>query len=136
MLKLFQSLLGDPSERIVKHLRESLVQEVNALEPEFEGLPEAALRGKMDEFRERAKTEPLETLMPEMFALVREASKRALGQRHHDVQLIGGAVLFSGKIAEMKTGEGKTLVATLPLALTALEGRGGHLVTPNDYLSR
>jgi len=136
MLKLFQSLLGDPSERIVKHLRESLVQEVNALEPEFEGLPEAALRGKMDELRERAKTEPLETLMPEMFALVREASKRALGQRHHDVQLIGGAVLFSGKIAEMKTGEGKTLVATLPLALTALEGRGGHLVTPNDYLSR
>jgi len=136
MLKLFQSLLGDPSERIVKHLRESLVQEVNALEPEFEGLSEAALRGKMDELRERTKAEALEALMPETFALVREASKRALGQRHHDVQLIGGAVLHSGKIAEMKTGEGKTLVATLPLALNALEGRGGHLVTPNDYLSR
>src|SRR5438309_1493628 len=133
MLKLFQSLLGDPSERIVKDLRESLVQEVNALEPEFEGLSEAALRGKLEELRERAKAEPLEALMPETFALVREASKRVLGQRHHDVQLIGGAVLFSGKIAEMRTGEGKTLVATLPLALNALEGRGGHLVTPNDY---
>jgi preprotein translocase subunit SecA len=136
MLKLFQSLLGDPSERIVKQLRESLVPQVNALEPEFEGLSEAVLRGKMDELRERAQTEPLESLMPETFALVREASKRTLHQRHHDVQLIGGGVLFSGKIAEMKTGEGKTLVATLPLVLNALEGRGGHLVTPNDYLSR
>src|SRR5438445_3547167 len=136
MLKLFQSLLGDPSERIVKDLRESLVQEVNALEPEFEGLPDAALRGKLEELRERVKTEPVEALRPETFALVREASKRVLGQRHHDVQLIGGAVLFSGKVAEMRTGEAKTLVATLPLALNALEGRGGHLVTPNDYLSR
>ena len=136
MLRLFQSLLGDPSERVVKQFGESLVPQVNALEPEFEGLPDAALRGKMDELRERGKEESLEALMPETFALVREASKRALGQRHHDVQLIGGAVLFSGKIAEMKTGEGKTLVATLPLVLNALEGRGGHLVTPNDYLSR
>jgi preprotein translocase subunit SecA len=136
MLKLFQSLLGDPSERVVKQFRESLVPEVNALEPEFAGLSETALRGKVDELRARAKEEPLESLMPETFALVREASKRTLGQRHHDVQLIGGAVLFSGKIAEMKTGEGKTLVATLPLVLNALEGRGGHLVTPNDYLSR
>ena len=137
MLKLFQSLLGDHSERIVKQFRDSLVPEVNNLEPEFQGLSEAALRWKMDELRERAKGgETLQDLMPETFALVREASKRALGQRHHDVQLIGGAVLFSGKIAEMKTGEGKTLVATLPLVLNALEDRGGHLVTPNDYLSR
>src|SRR6516164_11189686 len=137
MLKLFQSLLGDPSERIVKQLRETLVPQVNALESELQGLPDAALRMKMDELRERAQGgEPLQDLMPETFALVREASKRALGQRRHDVQLIGGAVLFSGKIAEMKTGEGKTLVATLPLVLNALEGRGGHLVTPNDYLSR
>src|SRR5579885_3097901 len=91
----------------------------------------------MDELRERVHGgEPLDDVMLETFALVREAAKRTLGQRHHDVQLIGGAVLFSGKIAEMKTGEGKTLVATLPLALNALEGRGGHLVTPNDYLSR
>ncbi len=136
MLKLFQSLLGDPSERVVKQLREGLVPRVNALEAEFEPLPDTALREKIAELRERAKDEPLESLMPEAFALVREASKRTLGQRHHDVQLIGGAVLFNGKIAEMKTGEGKTLVATLPLVLNALEGRGGHLVTPNDYLSR
>src|SRR6516225_3893228 len=137
MLKLFQSLLGDPSERIVKQLRETLVPQVNALESELQGLPDAALRMKMDELRARAQAgEKSQDLMPETFALVREAAKRALGQRHHDVQLIGGAVLFSGKIAEMKTGEGKTLVATLPLVLNALEGRGGHLVTPNDYLSR
>ncbi|SRR5579884_572109 len=137
MLKLFGSLLGDPSERIVKHLRERLVPAVNALEPELEAVPTERLRDKLDELRGRAQDgEPLDALMPETFALVREAAKRALGQRHHDVQLIGGAVLFGGKIAEMKTGEGKTLVATLPLALNALEGRGGHLVTPNDYLSR
>jgi len=137
MLKLFQSLLGDNSERIVKHLRDTLVGQVNAFEPDLAGLPDLALRGKFDELRGRAGGgEALDDLMPETFAVVREASKRALGQRHHDVQLIGGAVLFSGKIAEMKTGEGKTLVATLPLALNALEGRGGHLVTPNDYLSR
>ena len=137
MLKIFQSLLGDQSERITKQLRDTLVPRVNAVEAKFAELPEAALRGKMDELRERARGgEGLEDLMPETFALVREASKRTLGQRHHDVQLIGGAVLFSGKIAEMKTGEGKTLVATLPLVLNALDGRGGHLVTPNDYLSR
>ncbi|HYM68749.1 MAG TPA: preprotein translocase subunit SecA [bacterium] len=137
MLKLFQSLIGDSSERIVKHLRDTLVRDVNAMEPDLEGLSNDALRAKMDELRERVRGgEPLDDVMAETFAVVREASKRALGQRHHDVQLIGGAVLFSGKIAEMKTGEGKTLVATLPLALNALEGRGGHLVTPNDYLSR
>ena len=137
MLKLFQNLLGDQSERIVRRLRETLVPQVNALEDDFAGLDAARLREKMDELRERARGgESLEDLMPETFALVREAAKRTLGQRHHDVQLIGGAVLFSGKIAEMKTGEGKTLVATLPLVLNALEGRGGHLVTPNDYLSR
>ncbi len=137
MLKLFQSLLGDSSERIVKTLRETLVPQVNALEAELAEVPTEVLRGKMDELRARAgEGETLEDLMPETFALVREASKRTLGQRHHDVQIIGGAVLFNGKIAEMKTGEGKTLVATLPLVLNALEGRGGHLVTPNDYLSR
>ena len=136
-MKLFQNLLGDNSERIVKRLRDGLVREVNALEPDLEGLSGDAMRAKMDELRARAGGgESLDDLTAETFALVREAGKRTLGQRHHDVQLIGGAVLFSGKIAEMKTGEGKTLVATLPLALNALEGRGGHLVTPNDYLSR
>ena len=137
MLKLFQGLLGDQSEKIVKRFRDGLVPQVNALEADFAGLANERLREKMDELRARAKDgESLDDLMPETFALVREASKRTLGQRHHDVQLIGGAVLFIGKIAEMKTGEGKTLVATLPLVLNALEGRGGHLVTPNDYLSR
>ncbi len=137
MLKLFQSLLGDPSERIVKEFQDTLVPEVNALEEELAGLPTERLREKMDELRGRARNgESLTDLMPETFALVREAAKRALGQRPYDVQLIGGAVLFSGKIAEMRTGEGKTLVATLPLVLNALDGRGGHLVTPNDYLSR
>jgi preprotein translocase subunit SecA len=136
-MKLFQNLLGDSSERIVRRLREGLVRDVNALEGDFEELSADALRAKMDELRGRVRGgESLDDLMAETFALVREAGKRTLGQRHHDVQLIGGAVLFSGKIAEMKTGEGKTLVATLPLALNALEGRGGHLVTPNDYLSR
>ncbi len=137
MLKLFQGLLGDPSERIVRQFHDTLVPQIGALEPELEGLPTEALRAKTDELRARAADgESLDDLMPETFALVREAGKRTLGQRHHDVQLIGGAVLFRGKIAEMKTGEGKTLVATLPLVLNALEGRGGHLVTPNDYLSR
>jgi preprotein translocase subunit SecA len=137
MLKMFQNFLGDPSERIVRQLRDTLVPKVNPLEEELAALPAERLRDKMAELRARAKDgESLDELMPETFALVREAAKRTLGQRHHDVQLIGGAVLFSGKIAEMKTGEGKTLVATLPLVLNALEGRGGHLVTPNDYLSR
>jgi preprotein translocase subunit SecA len=137
MLKLFQSLLGDPSERIVTQFRDTLVPQVNALEEGLAGLSPDELREKMDDLRARARAgEPLEDLMPETFALVREAAKRALGQRHYDVQLIGGAVLFGGKIAEMRTGEGKTLVATLPLVLNALDGRGGHLVTPNDYLSR
>jgi len=137
MLKLFQNLLGDPSDRIVKQYRDTLVPEVNALEADLAALSAEQLRETMDALRTRLRDgESLEDLMAETFALVREAGKRTLGQRHHDVQLIGGAVLFSGKIAEMKTGEGKTLVATLPLVLNALEGRGGHLVTPNDYLSR
>src|SRR5579864_4736427 len=137
MLKLFQGLLGDHSEKIVRRFRDDLVPRVNALEADFAGLDDVRLREKTDELRSRAQGgETLADLMPETFALVREASKRTLHQRHHDVQLIGGAVLFSGKIAEMRTGEGKTLVATLPLVLNALEGRGGHLVTPNDYLSR
>ncbi len=137
MLKLFQGLLGDPSERIVKNLQDTFVPQVNALEEDLAGLPTERVREKMDELRARARSgESLDDLMPETFALAREAAKRALGQRHYDVQLIGGAVLFGGKIAEMRTGEGKTLVATLPLILNALEGRGGHLVTPNDYLSR
>ena len=114
-----------------------LVDEINALENELEALSEDALRGKTEEFRRRlAHGERLEKILPEAFGIVREASKRTIGLRHYDVQLIGGAVLHEGKIAEMRTGEGKTLVATLPLYLNALTGKGVHVITVNDYLAR
>jgi preprotein translocase subunit SecA len=136
MLKVLERLLGRSEDRAWRRYL-PVVERVNALEPQFEGLSDDALRAKTDEFRRRLQEgETLDDLLPEAFAAVREASKRTLGLRHFDVQLIGGAVLHEGKIAEMKTGEGKTLVATLPLYLNALLGRGCHLVTPNDYLSR
>ncbi|MBX6342818.1 MAG: preprotein translocase subunit SecA, partial [Thermomicrobiaceae bacterium] len=136
MIKLLKRILGDSNQRVLDELRRD-VEEINALEPEFERLSDAELRAKTDEFRQRlAEGETLDDILPEAFAVVREAAKRTLGQRHFDVQLMAGIVLHEGKIAEMKTGEGKTLVATLPLYLNALEGRGCHLVTPNDYLSR
>ncbi|MEX0785403.1 MAG: preprotein translocase subunit SecA, partial [Dehalococcoidia bacterium] len=129
-------LVGDSNEREVKKL-DPLVDAINDLEPAFESLSDDGLRAKTDEFRSRlGDGESLNDLMPEAFAAVREASKRTIGLRHFDVQLIGGAVLHMGKIAEMKTGEGKTLVATLPIYLNALEGRGAHLITVNDYLAR
>ena len=128
-------LFGSNDSEIAKF--RPLVERVNALEPEFERLDEAALRGKTAEFRERLTGgAALEELVPEAFAAVREAAKRTIKQRHFDVQLIGGMVLHQGKIAEMKTGEGKTLVASLPLYLNALEGNGVHLVTTNDYLAK
>jgi len=112
-------------------------QQINQLEPKFEALDEAALRGKTAEFRQRlAQGETLDKLLPEAFAVVREAGKRVLKMRHFDVQLIGGIALHEGKIAEMRTGEGKTLAATLPVYLNALEGKGVHVVTVNDYLAR
>ena len=124
------------TDRQLKRLR-ATAAEINALEPDMEALSDAALRDKTDEFRDRlAAGETLDDLLVEAFAVVREAGKRTLGQRMYDVQLMAGMVLHSGKIAEMRTGEGKTLVATLPLYLNALTGRGCHLVTPNDYLSR
>jgi len=136
MLKVLEKLLGRGEDRAWRRYL-PVVERVNALEPEFERLSDEALRAKTDEFRRRLREgETLDDLLPEAFAAVREASKRTLGLRHFDVQIIGGAVLHEGKIAEMKTGEGKTLVATLPLYLNALLGRGCHLVTPNDYLSR
>ena len=129
-------ILGDANERTVKRLR-PLVERINALEPELERLTEEQLRAKTGEFKERlAGGEALDDLLPQAFAAVREASKRTIGLRHFDVQLMGGMVLHQGKIAEMKTGEGKTLVATLPLYLNALEGKGCHLVTVNDYLAK
>ena len=137
MLKGFVSkIIGDPNAKEVRRIH-PLVDEINALEPDVRELSDADLRAKTDEFRQRlAAGETLDDLLPEAFAVVREASCRTTGMRHFDVQLIGGTVLHQGKIAEMKTGEGKTLVATLPLYLNALTGRGVHLVTVNDYLAK
>ncbi len=136
MVKLFDKIVGTPQERVrKKHKRH--VERINDLEGEFEELTDAELRAKTDEFRLRlAGREEEDDILPEAFAAVREASKRTLGQRHFDVQLIGGVVLHRGAIAEMKTGEGKTLVATLPSYLNALSGKGVHVVTVNDYLAR
>jgi preprotein translocase subunit SecA len=128
--------LFDSNEREIKRLQ-PLVAKINSLEPDFQRLTDAELRAKTDEFRARYQDkEELDDLLPEAFAAVREASRRAIGQRHFDVQLMGGMVLHEGKIAEMTTGEGKTLVATLPLYLNALTGEGCHLVTVNDYLAK
>ncbi len=136
MRGLLTKIFGDPNEKALKPYWQ-LVAEVNELEPEFEQLTDSQLRELTPEFKSRLQDgETLDDLLPEAFAAVREASKRTLGLRHFDVQLLAGAVLHAGKIAEMKTGEGKTLVATLPLYLNSLAGRGCHLVTPNDYLSR
>jgi preprotein translocase subunit SecA len=136
MLPVFKRLLGDANQRELKRIA-PLVARVNALEPEFERLRDEELADKTTEFRGRYLAgESLDSLLPEAFAAVREAGKRTLGQRHYDVQLIGGAVLHQGKIAEMRTGEGKTLVATLPAYLNALPGQGVHVVTVNDYLAR
>src|SRR5215475_2716604 len=133
---LARGLFGTSNDRIVKGF-DKPVARINALEPEFEKLSDAELRAKTTEFRERlAKDESLHDLLAAAFATVREAAKRTLGQRPFDVQLKGGMVLHQGKIAEMKTGEGKTLVATLPVYLNALEGKGVHVVTVNDYLAR
>ncbi|MEO8855792.1 MAG: DEAD/DEAH box helicase, partial [Burkholderiaceae bacterium] len=130
------SLFGSRNERVLRQMSKS-VNRINALEPEFEKLSDDALRGKTDEFKQRvAAGESLEKLLPEAFAVVRETAKRTLGMRHYDVQMIGGMVLHQGKIAEMRTGEGKTLVATLAVYLNALAGKGVHVVTVNDYLAR
>ena len=135
MLKLFKNFL-DPNKEAFKRAQ-SMLPKVNALEEEFKKLSDEQLANKTQEFKERlSKGESLDNLLPEAFATVREASARTTGMRHFDVQIIGGAVLHFGDIAEMKTGEGKTLVATLPLYLNALEGKGAHLVTVNDYLAK
>ena len=135
MLTFARKLFGSSNQRVVKRMR-SNIERINALEPEFEALDDAALAAKTAEFRERLENgAKLDSLKPEAFAAVREAAKRALGQRHYDVQLMGGMVLHEGDIAEMKTGEGKTLVATLAVYLNALPGKGVHVVTVNDYLA-
>ena len=129
-------VFGDPNAKELKVCR-AYVNKINALEPDMQALSDARLRAKTDEFRLRlTKGETLDDLLPEAFALVREAARRVLGLRHFDVQLIGGCILHRGNIAEMATGEGKTLVATLPAYLNALEGKGVHVVTVNDYLAK
>jgi preprotein translocase subunit SecA len=134
--KIAQLFSGDPHKRKVESLKE-VIDQINALESEYEALSDEALAGKTGEFKARlAGGETLDDLLVETFAVVREASKRTLGQRHYDVQLITGITLHRGEIAEMKTGEGKTLAATLPLYLNALMEKGAHLVTVNDYLAR
>lgn len=136
LASLFKKLFGSRNERLVKQYLQ-IVKQINALEPDIQALTDEQLRGKTEEFKQRyAQGESLDKLLPEAFAVVREGSKRALGMRHFDVQLIGGMVLNAGKIAEMRTGEGKTLVATLPTYLNALTGKGVHVVTVNDYLAR
>ena len=136
MLNPLLRFIGDPQERAVKKLR-PLVARINALEPSLEVLSTeefrqsaSILQSKINDLRDPGE------LLVEVFAHVREAAKRTIGQRHYDVQLIGGIVLYQGKIAEMQTGEGKTLVATLPLSLNAMTGKGVHLITVNDYLAK
>ncbi len=133
---LLTRVFGSRNERQLRQLNR-IVAKVNALEPEMEALSDEQLQAKTPEFKQRiADGEALDKVLPEAFAVCREASRRVLGMRHYDVQLIGGMVLHLGKIAEMRTGEGKTLVATLPVYLNALEGKGVHVVTVNDYLAR
>ncbi len=134
--KLLTSIFGSRNERLLKQYRR-VVEKVNALEPQFEALDDDSLRAKTEEFRQRiAQGATLDDLLPEAFAAVREGGKRSLKMRHFDVQYIGGMALHNGKIAEMRTGEGKTLMATLPVYLNALSGQGVHVVTVNDYLAR
>jgi preprotein translocase subunit SecA len=136
IMDFLKRFFGDEVTRTLSRLQPN-VEAINALEAEIEALSDEAIRGKTDEFKDRiAKGETLDQLLPEAFACVREAAKRTLNQRHYDVQLIGGMILHQGAIAEMRTGEGKTLVATLAAYLNALEGKGVHIVTVNDYLAR
>ena len=137
MVTLLRKFIGDPGEKAVEKIRQQVAPQINALEPEMRKLSDKKLTGQTAKFRERlAAGETLEDLLPEAFATVRETARRKLGQRHYDVQLIGGVALHRGQIAEMKTGEGKTLVATLPVYLNALTGKCVHVVTVNDYLAR
>ena len=136
MVSALKKVLGDPNEKSLKKLAPFVI-EINELEPEFQKITDEELRAMTDEFRSRlAEGESLDDIASEAFATVREAARRTLKQRHYDVQVIGGLVLHMGQIAEMKTGEGKTLVATLAVYINALEGKGVHVVTVNDYLAR
>jgi preprotein translocase subunit SecA len=133
---LIKKIVGSKNERELKRIR-PMIERINALEPQVRPLTDDQLRTKTSELKERIdRGESLEDTLPEAFAVVREAARRTLGERHYDVQLIGGIVLHEGKISEMATGEGKTLVSTLPAYLNGLTGRGVHIVTVNDYLAK
>ena len=135
-MSIFDKIFGTHSEREVKRIM-PLVEKTESLRPEMQSLTDEQLRARTDWFKERlAKGETLDDILPEAFATVREAAVRVLGMEHYRVQIIGGIILHQGRIAEMKTGEGKTLVSTLPAYLNALEGRGVHIVTVNDYLAK
>lgn len=135
MNTVFKKVLGDPQVRTVKRLRKR-VKEVNALEPKYKKMSDKELQAQTDKLKKRLKKESLDKILPDAFALVREAATRTIGIRHFDVQLIGGMVLHEGNVSEMKTGEGKTFVATLPVYLNALTGKGAHVVTVNEYLAQ
>ena len=136
MFGFLKKIFGDNNEKEIKRMME-YVEKINELEPSLEELSDASLVAKTAYFKERIENgESLEDILPEAFAVVREASRRVLGMRHFDVQLLGGICLHEGKIAEMRTGEGKTLVATLPTYLNALTGNGVHIITVNDYLAK
>src|SRR3989344_1934802 len=135
-MSVITKIFGDPNEKVIKGIR-PIIDSINALEKEFEAFSDEKLKSLKDDFKiELEKGKTLDDILPRAFAAVREAGKRTLVQRHYDVQLIGGMVLHRGQIAEMRTGEGKTLVATLAVYLNALDGKGVHVVTVNDYLAR
>ena len=134
-INILTKIFGSRNDRLLKQYR-TVVARINALEPQFEQLTDDGLRAKTQEFKDRiAKGETLDSVLPEAFAVVREGSKRVMKMRHFDVQLLGGMSLHNGKISEMRTGEGKTLTATLPVYLNALSNKGVHVVTVNDYLA-
>ena len=133
--KMIGKVIGTKNDRELKRMRK-LVDKINALEPKIQPLSDEALKQKTAEFKTQFEQgTSLDTILPEAFAVCREASSRVLGMRHYDVQLIGGITLHEGKIAEMRTGEGKTLMATLAIYLNAISGKGVHVVTVNDYLA-
>ncbi len=135
-MNILEKIFGSYSEKELKRIK-PIVDKIEALEPDMQKLTDSGLRAKTQEFKDRlARGESMDDILPEAFATVREASARVIGERHFRVQLIGGIILHQGRIAEMKTGEGKTLTATLPLYLNALTGKGAHLVTVNDYLAK
>ena len=135
MKKILKRVLGDPQAKTIKRLKKRVI-EVNNLSDKYKKLTDAKLKQQTDLLKKRLEKESLDQVLPDAFAVVREAATRTLKQRHFDVQLIGGMVLHEGNVAEMKTGEGKTLVATLPVYLNALTGKGVHVVTVNDYLAQ